>query len=222
MKHLMIAASAICLIAACSQKAEEPAAATPESASEPAAANPAETDQMVEAARPAPIGSATVTVGLNKDNGNRPYFASASAGFCIPGGGCAGGIAKDTGDVDLSGFPPGDVTVTVTLDDDSYNAGYRFPSNPFDAIGIAIWPTGATTEPPGMTPMFGANAWPRQDFQPPQVSGDKRSVTFLDEESSEAAYQYAVALDGPGGRTVLDPRINNGGGQPPLPKPVEP
>ena len=56
----------------------------------------------------------------------------------------------------------------------------------------------------------------------PSVSGDKRSVTFLDEESSESAYQYAVALDGPGGRIILDPKVTNGGGVPPLlePEPV--
>ncbi len=95
------------------------------------------------------------------------------------------------------------MTITVTLGDDAYNAGYRFPSQPFEAIGIAIWPAGATTEPPDFEPMFGANAWPRSDFQPPSVSGDKRSVTFLDEESSENAYQYAVAVDGPAGRNYF-------------------
>lgn len=211
-KRLMLAASAAILIAACAKKAEDAApAAAPEAAAETAAAKPATTELVAETARPAPIGSATITVGLNAANNNALYFASASAGFCNPGGGCAGGISMDTGDVDLSGFPPGDVTVTVALNDDAFGAGYRFPANPFDAIGIAIWPAGATTEPPDFAPLFGANAWPRQDFQPPSVSGDKRSVTFLDEESSEDAYQYAVALDGPGGRTVLDPEIKNGG-----------
>jgi len=218
MRHhtkFLLAASAATLLFACAKKADDAvveAAPAPELAAE-SAGETIETEAVVEtAARPAPIGSATVTVGLNAANNNALYFASAGAGFCNPGGGCAGGIAMDTGNVDLSGFPPGDVTVTVSLGDDAYNAGYRFPANPFDAIGIAVWPLGATTEPPDFAPLFGANAWPRQDFQPPSVSGDKRSVTFLDEESSEQAYEYAVAVDGPGGRTLLDPKITNGGG----------
>jgi len=211
----LLAASAASLLLACAKKAEDAPAAEPAAASESAV-----TELAADAARPAPIGSATVTVGLNAANNNALYFASASAGFCNPGGGCAGGISTDTGNVDLSGFPPGDVTVTVSLGDDAFNAGYRFPANPFDAIGIAIWPVGATSEPPDFAPLFGANAWPRQDFQPPSVSGDKRSVTFLDEESSEQAYEYAVAVDGPGGRTLLDPRITNTGNQPPLPEPI--
>src|SRR3990167_2586018 len=211
MRHhtkFLLAASAATLLFACAKKADDAAV---EPAADAVAAEPAITEPVVEAADPAPIGSATVSVGLNKDNGNALYFASAAAGFCNPGGGCAGGISLDTGDVDLSGFPPGDVTVTVTLDDDAYNAGYRFPADPFGAIGVATWPAGQSTEPPDFEPLFGANAWPRQDFQPPSVSGDKRSVTFLDEESSEDAYQYAVAVDGPGGRTILDPEIKNGG-----------
>jgi hypothetical protein len=212
-KRLMLAASAAILIAACAKKAED-AAAAPEPAADSAAAEPAApelmAEEVTEAARPAPIGSATVTIGLDPTKGNAPYFASAGAGFCNPGGGCAGGIAKDTGDVDLSGFPPGDVTVTVTLGDDAYNAGYRFPSQPFQAIGIATWKAG-TAEPPDFLPLFGANAWPRTEFQPPAVTSDLRSVTFLDEESAEDAYDYAVALDGPSGRVILDPTITNGG-----------
>lgn len=210
---LLLAASAASLLFACAENAEKaPAAAEPEVAADSVVSETSETEMMAETARPAPIGSATVNIGLKADDGNKPYFSSAGAGFCNPGGGCAGGIALDTGNVDLSGFPPGDVTVTVTLEDEAYNAGYRFPSNPFDAIGIAIWPANATTEPPDFEPLFGANAWPRQDFQPPQVSGDKRSVTFLDEESSENAYQYAIQIDGPGGRILLDPKVTNGGG----------
>ncbi len=210
--RFLLAASAVILISACAKKAEDAtAAAAPEPAAANVAAESVSTELVAETPRPAPIGSATVTIGLDTAKNNAPYFASASAGFCNPGGGCAGGIAMDTGDVDLSGFPPGDVTITVSLGDDAYNAGYRFPAAPFEAIGIAIWPAGATTEPPDFTPMFGANSWPRSDFQPPSISGDKRSVTFLDEESSENAYQYAVAIDGPGGRTILDPEIKNGG-----------
>lgn len=212
LSKLLLAVSASSLMLACAKKAEEaPAAAEPEPAARGAAAEPAASDAMIEAARPAPIGSATVTIGLDKNNNNGLYFASAGVGFCNAQGGCGSGITLNTGDVDLSNFPAGDVTVTLTIDDDAANAGYRFPAAPFEAIGIAIWPTGATTEPPDFTPMFGANAWPRSDFQPPSVSGDKRSVTFLDEESAEDAYQYAVAVDGPSGRTVLDPKITNGG-----------
>lgn len=210
-RKFILAVSAVSLSFACAKKTETTTPAEPESVAESAATEPAGSDAIVEAARPAPIGSATVTIGLDTNNANKPYFAAAGAGYCNPGGGCAGGIAKDTGDVDLSGFPPGDVTVTVTLGDDAYNAEYRFPANPFEAIGIAIWPAGATSEPPDFAPLFGANAWPNRDFQPPAISGDKRSVTFLDEESSEEAYQYAIAIDGPGGRIVLDPQIKNGG-----------
>lgn len=213
MRHhfkFLFAVSAATLLIACAKKTED-AAPAPEVATAAPATEAAPTDLATDTPRPAPIGSATVTVGLNATNNNALYFASSSAGFCNPGGGCAGGIATDTGDVDLSGFPPGDVTVTVALGDDAYNAGYRFPANPFDAIGVATWPAGQSTEPPDFLPLFGANAWPRQDFQPPSVSGDKRSVTFLDEESAEDAYDYAVALDGPSGRIILDPTIKNGG-----------
>ena len=209
-KRLLLAASAAILITACDKKAEDTTAATNEPAAN-VAANSAVVEPMVEAVEAAPIGSATVTIGLNKDQGNAPYFAGAGAGFCNPGGGCAGGIAKDTGDVDLSGFPPGDVSITVDLDDDAYNAGYRFPVDAYQAVGIATWPAGASTEPPAFLPLFGKAEWPATEFEPPTVSSDQRAITFLDLESAKDSYQYAIAIDGPGGRKILDPEIKNGG-----------
>ncbi len=206
---LLIGAGVAALLFGCAKTTDAPApAAEPNgsAASEPA---PPVSEPVVEAADPAPVGTATISVGLK--NG-APYFASAAAGYCIPGGGCAGGIQTDTGNVDLSGFPPGDVPVTVSLDDDAYNGGYRFPADGFQAIGIATWPAGAATEPPDLLPLFGRAEWPNGGFGAPTVTGDQRSVSFTDLESDETAYQYAVAVNGPAGVKILDPRITNGGG----------
>ena len=86
--------------------------------------------------------SAWASIGLDKDHANVPYFAASGGGGRTPAGGTFGGITLNTGDIDLSGFPPGDVPIKITLDDDAYNAGYRFPVDPYQAIGIATWPAG--------------------------------------------------------------------------------
>lgn len=206
MRHytrFLIAASAATLIFACAKKEDETATdAAP--ADEMATTDEATADATVETADdPNQVGTANVEIGMQ--NG-APYFSEASEGFCASGA-CQSGVVLDTGDVDLSGFPPGDVLVTVTLNQDALGAGYSFPSDGYQAVGIAIIPPGG--------PQFGQQYWP-SGFLAPVVSGN--SVSFTDLESDESAYEYSIGLNGPNGRIVMDPTITNGG-KPPAPEP---
>lgn len=202
-KRLMLAASAATLVFACARKAEEPAAETPiaeEAAPETEAAEPiaeAETD-------PNQIGTANIAITLNA---GEPAFGSVASGFCAPGGGCAGGINLDAeGNVDLSQFPAGDIEISVAFDDVSWAAGYRFPSDPYQAVAIVIWPAG-TTEP---TPTFGQASWPAE-FQAPTVSPDLRTLTFIDDDADQQNYEYDIGITAAdGSRIVMDPEIKNG------------
>ena len=206
MRHhtkFLLAASAAILIAACEKKADDAVVAEP--VVEAAAPEIEAVEPMVETATdPNQIGTAGVDVGLQS---NALYFASSSAGFCFNGG-CQSGIVLDTGDIDLSSFPPGDILITITLNDDAYNAGYRFPSDGWQAVAIAVDPPG---DPVAPTPVFGQANWPAE-FQAPAVTGDQRSVSYTDLESDENVYEYSIALDGPNGRVVMDPTVKNGGG----------
>jgi hypothetical protein len=207
--RLLLAASAASLIAGCSKQATEEAAPA-EPASEPEAA---EVEPMMEAETDtAPIGSATITITLEN---NAPVFSAVSSGYCIPHESCVSGVNLNAeGNVDLSTFPEGDITINVTLDDAAWAANYRFPSDPYQAVAIVIWPAG-TSEP---TPTFGQANWPAE-FQAPSVSSDQRTLTFIDDDDDQQNYEYDIGLNGPNGRVVLDPKIENGG-EPPEPEPV--
>jgi hypothetical protein len=117
-------------------------------------------------------------------------------------------MVLNTGNIDLSSFPPGNVLITVTLDDDAWNAGYRLPTDGYQAVALAIDPPGAPTAP---TPVFGQSSWPA-GFMMPAVSADQRSVSWTDLESDQNVYEYSIGLQGPNGRVVMDPKIKNGGG----------
>jgi len=209
---LMLAASAATLVFACAKKAEEaaPAAAAEEvvAAEEPAA------EPMVEAevADAAPIGSVNVTITMT--NG-QPAFGAVSEGACAPGGGCFGGVNLNAaGNVDLSGFPPGDVTINVNLDSSATSAGYSFPSDPWQAVAIAVIPPGTVTAP---VPVFGQANWPAE-FDAPSVSS--ATLSFVDKEDDQQAYEYSIQLArSDGSMTVIDPIIKNGG-KPPVPAPA--
>lgn len=203
--RLLLAVSAVALISACAKKEDTPAA--------PAAAEPVveavaepEVEPMVEAvADAAPIGSANVTVTMT--NG-APAFGAVSVGFCNLSGGCGSGINLAAGgNVDLSGFPPGDVTVNVNLDSSVTGAGYAFPSDPYQAVAIVVIPTGTITSP---VPVFGKDNWP-DEFKKPSVSG--ATVTFVDKEDDQQAYEYAIQLARSDGSLLkMDPEIKNGKG----------
>jgi hypothetical protein len=201
-----LAAGIAILLAGCSKPAEQTAVETP--AAEPAAAvaEPSPVEPMVATAiDPNQIGTASVSIGWQN---NALVFASAGAGFCLTNGGCQSGMALNTGNIDLSYFPPGNVLITVTLDDDAYNAGFRLPTDGYQAVALVIDPPGAPTAP---TPVFGQSNWPA-GFQMPAVSGDQRSVSWTDLESDQNVYEYSIGLNGPNGRVVMDPKISNGGG----------
>ena len=202
--RLLVFASCAALAVACARKAEAPA--------EPAAAEPAvdavtepEVEPVVEAevGDAAPIGSANVTVTLT--NG-APAFGSVSEGACAPGGSCIGGVNLNAaGNVDLSGFPPGDITVNVSLDQSATDAGYSFPSDPYAAVAIAVIPAGAVTAP---IPVFGQANWPAE-FDAPSVSS--ASLSFVDKDDDQNAYEYSIQLQGPNGLLVMDPKIQGSG-----------
>jgi hypothetical protein len=194
---MLLAACSAPLALACSKQAEEAA--------------PAETAAIVEAdAADAatdsdPIGSATISVTLVN---NAPAFSSVASGYCIPHESCMSGVNLTAeGNVDLTEFPEGDITINVTLDDTMWAANYRFPSDPYQAVAVVIWPAGA----PEPSPVFGQANWPAE-FAPPSVSSDLRTISFVDDDDDQQNYEYDIALDGPNGRIVLDPEIKNGGG----------
>jgi predicted component of type VI protein secretion system len=189
--RLLIALSCAAIAAACSKKEEAPAA-------------PAEPEIMVEEAEvddAAPIGSADITVTLT--NG-APAFGTVSEGACAPGGSCVGGINMNAaGNVDLSGFPPGDITINVNLDSTVTGAGYSFPSDPYQAVAIAVIPPNSTTAP---IPVFGQANWPAE-FDAPSVAS--ATLSFVDKEDDQQAYEYSIQLQGPNGMMVMDPKIQN-------------
>lgn len=204
-QNWVLAAGIAILLAGCSKPAEQAAVATPAAEPVAAVAEPAPVEPMVATATdPNQIGTASISIGWQN---NALVFASAGEGFCANGS-CQSGMALNTGNVDLSFFPPGNVLITVTLDDDAYNAGFRLPTDGYQAVALAIDPPGAPTAP---TPVFGQSNWPA-GFLMPAVSADQRSVSWTDLESDQNVYEYSVALDGPNGRVVMDPKISNGGG----------
>ncbi len=209
MRHtrLLLAASAATLIIACAKKAED--AAVEPAPAETAAVETEAVEPMVEAATVARTASASVEVGIQ--NG-APYFASAGYSYSDGSSG-GGGIVLGTGDVDISGIPPGDVNFTITLNADAVAAGYSFPSDPYQAIAIVVIPPGVTAP----APQFGQQYW-SAEFDPPTVSGN--SLMFVDQDEYADAYEYSIGLNGPNGRVVMDPEIKNGGTQkPPAPEP---
>lgn len=149
--------------------------------------------------------SAFATIGLK--NGTL-YFASAGSGGPTSSGGRVSGIALGTGELDLTGIKPGDVNVSINLDDDVWNAGYRFPGDVYQAVAIAYYPANATTAP---APQFGQQNWPGE-FGAPSLSDGGKKLIFVDKDDNNDAYEYSIAVNKPGGGTVvLDPKIKNGG-----------
>jgi hypothetical protein len=205
MGRLLLAASCAALAVACAKKEE--AAAPAEKVEEAVVAEAPADEPMVEAevmAEAAPIGSANVTVTMT--NG-APAFGTVSEGACAPGGGsCVSGInLAAAGNVDLSGFPPGDITINVNLDSSVTGAGYSFPSDAWQAVAIAVIPPGTVTAP---IPVFGQANWPAE-FDAPSVSS--ATLSFVDKEDDQNAYEYSIQLQGPNGMMVMDPKIQNGG-----------
>ena len=212
----LLVVSVAAIAAACAKKED---AAAPTGAAEKSAAETAapEAEPMVEAetgaADAAPIGSANVTVTMT--NG-QPAFGAVGEGFCITGGACMGGINLNAaGDIDLSWFPPGDVTINIALDSSATGAGYSLPGDPYQAVAIAVIPPGTVTAP---IPVFGQANWPAE-FDAPSVSNG--ALSFVDKEDEQDGYEYSIQLQGPGGLVVMDPKITNGGGgnKEPLPEP---
>ncbi len=200
----MLAVSMVTLAVACAKKEAAPA----EPAAEPvveAVVEPAVEPMIDAVADAAPIGSANITVTMT--NG-APAFGSVSEGACNPGGGCFGGISLNAaGNVDLTGFPPGDITINVNLDSTVTGAGYSFPSDPWQAVAIVVIPAGTITAP---VPVFGQANWPAE-FDAPSVSG--ASVVFVDKEDDQQAYEYSIQLARSDCSTlVIDPKIQNGEG----------
>lgn len=188
--------------AACAKKDAAPAESVVEAVTESVV------EPMVEAevADAAPIGSANITVTLT--NGV-PAFGTVSEGACAPdGGSCVSGInLAAAGNVDLSGFPPGDITINVNLDATVTGAGYSFPSDPYAAVAIVVIPQGSITSP---VPVFGQANWPAE-FDAPSVNG--ATLTFVDKEDDQQAYEYSIALVAPDGSALtIDPKIENRGG----------
>ena len=199
--RLFLFVSSAAIAVACAKKEE--AAPAADAVVEAA---PAEPEIMIEAevADAAPIGSANVTVTMT--NG-LPAFGTVSEGACAVGGGsCVSGInLAAAGNVDLSGFPPGDITINVNLDNTVTGAGFSFPSDPYAAVAIVVIPSGAITAP---IPVFGQAYWPAE-FNAPSVSS--ATLSFVDKEDDQQAYEYSIQLQGPNGMLVMDPKIQNGG-----------
>jgi len=200
--RLLLAASLAAIAVACAKKDAAPAEPVVEAVTEPVV------EPMVEAevADAAPIGSANITVTMT--NG-APAFGTVSEGACAVGGGsCVSGInLAAAGNVDLSGFPPGDITINVNLDNTVTGAGYSFPSDPYAAVAIVVIPAGSITAP---VPVFGQANWPAE-FDAPSVTSS--SVVFVDKDDDQQAYEYSIQLQrSDGSMLVMDPKIQGGGG----------
>jgi hypothetical protein len=230
---LFIAIAAALVIAACSNEsapsateaAVDPAPApAPAPAAEPVAeAAPAEfamtmpalpafvvTPMQADSLPPNLIGGASVTLSLRD---GVMWFSAGSAGHnAAPGQVLAATdtpppiVRTDGGDLDLTGFPPGDVQLTVTIDDSVVAGGYLFPADAWQAVALAVDPPGQ----PAATPVFSQANWPA-NFQAPAIAADRRSATWIDTDSDQNVYEYAFALEGPNGRLVIDPKIKPGG-----------
>lgn len=223
---MICAASALALIAACndsppqqpeSEREVQPmVAAENENQPMPVAENKEQAMTMAEnevqpmvmaAVEEAQGNSSNISIGIIE---GAPTFVGERSVTCHEDGRCGestgmalGGIS---GNIDLSKFPPGEVALSISIGDDAYDAGWRFPSNPYQAVALVIYPE----DGPKPNPVFGN--WPEgQEFGTPSVSEDFRTVSFVDHDDDNLAYEYAVAIEGPGGRVVLDPRIENGG-----------
>ena len=231
--RLFIAISAALVIAACSNDgapseadtatvalepapAEPPAAPSQEGApvefamSMPALPELVVTPMPADSLPPNLIGGASVTLSLRD---GVMWFSAASAGHNNPPGQVLAAtdtpppvVRTEGGDLDLTGFPPGNVQLTVTIDDSVVAGGYLLPPDPWQAVALAVDPPGE----PAATPVFSQANWPA-NFQPPTVAADRRSVTWIDTESDQNVYEYAFALEGPNGRLVIDPKIKPGG-----------
>lgn len=194
MTKLLLAVSAAMMASACEHGAYSDAK---EAAVEP----------MVEAA--AAQTGFTAWAEITLDASGQPAFGASGGGGCANGG-CFSGInLAAQGNIDLSGFPPGDVVVTIKFDDKAWAAGYRFPSDVWQAIGVAVIPPHSITDP---IPGFGQQYWPIREFTPPALAAGGQSIVFTDYEDETDAYEYAINLMRPNGTIVLlDPKIQNGG-----------
>jgi hypothetical protein len=149
--------------------------------------------------------SVSVSIGL-KDGA--PHFASSGFSSTTDAGGMVTGIVANSGDVDISNIGAGNVSFSISLDAEAWGAGYRFPSPAHQAIAIVYYPANATTAPAAV---FGPSTWPAE-FSEPSISADGKKLQFVDADDNDNAYEYSVALNKPGGGTiVLDPKIKNGG-----------
>jgi len=191
---LMLAASAATIATACEHSQYSNAK---ETAAEP----------MIEAADAQSGLSAWAEITL--DASGQPAFGASGGGGCANGG-CFSGINMAAqGNIDLGGFPPGDVALTIKFDDKAWAAGYRFPSDVWQAIGIAVIPPGSITDP---IPGFGQQYWPIREFTPPVLAAGGKSIVFTDYDDETDVYEYAINLIRPNGSSMLlDPKIKNGG-----------
>lgn len=150
------------------------------------------------------IARANATIGLK----NGQLYFSAAGFYQQSGGGVSSGIVQDSGELDISHFSKGDVDISINLDDEIWNAGYRFPSDIYQAVAIAYYPPNSTTTPPAV---FGQQNWP-SEFDAPNYTDGGKKLTFVDKDDDSNTYEYSIAVNKPGGgRIVLDPKIKNGG-----------
>lgn len=159
--------------------------------------------------QPTVIGAASAMLSLRD---GVLWFSSVGAGYNPPAGLVLAAdpsppvIRNVGGDLDLTGFPPGNVRLTVAIDDSVVNGGYLIPADQWQAVALAVDLPGQ----PDATPVFGQANWPAS-FMAPSVAADRRSVTWIDTETDQNVYEYSLALDGPNGRIVIDPKIKPGG-----------
>lgn len=196
---LLMAASAAVFMTACEHTASSDTEVATEEAVKP----------MVEAETSCGPRQARAAITLNENNA--PAFGASSGGGSTPNGGCVSFInLAAEGNIDLTGFGRGNVALSISLDDKIWGAGYRFPADPFQAIGIAIVPPGSPTSP---VPQFGKQYWPNQEFGWPSIANGGRTVNFVDVDDNDDVYEYGINLVAPNNEIILmDPRVENSGG----------
>jgi hypothetical protein len=183
-------AGLLALAGACTPAAEEaaaPAAAVESLVSEPAA--PAEQDL-----------NASINIALNPTTGLPIFFGGSQGGMtCNNPPDCtqfSGYSIDGNGDVVLNSWP-GKVNFIITISAD----GYVFNPDGRQAVMLG---DGTNPPPPG--------SWD-QEFTPPVVSADQKTLTFTDTNGANGVWEYSVVVTNSAtGQTVtLDPSVRNNG-----------
>lgn len=191
--RLAAGAALLALVGACTPAAEE-------------AAKPAEVESLVaepDAGSQSPQGDLTVPLSVSlSPTTNLPVFApggSQGGMSCLNPPDCtrwSGYSFSSNGDVEVDNWP-GQVHFVITIAAD----GYVFNTDGRQAVMLG---DGTSPPPPG--------SWDNE-FTPPVVSADQKTLTFTDTNGENGTWEYSVIVTNAatGQTTTIDPSVKNTG-----------